>query len=321
MTFSPDSSSADSSSGGRNTGRGSVLITGGTGFVGTTLVRQLLADGYQCWVLSRQTDGGVNAVPEAHYINALSSLPKALPALIINLAGEGIADRRWSNRRKHQLRDSRVGLTKSLVEHYRQQGQSPKRVISASAVGFYGNHEDGLLNEEGRCRPGFAHDLCQAWEEEAIKFEAMGAVVCCLRIGVVIGAGGGLVEKLRKPFLMGAGGQIGHGRQWMSWIHRQDLVRLIVYVLEHDTLHGPINAVTPNPVTNAEFTRLFASQLRRPAWLPMPAFVVKLMFGRMGEELLLGGQRVVPEQIVRSGFEFTYPELEPALKQSLQPGV
>lgn len=304
-----------------HTAKGRVLITGGTGFIGRVLVSQLADAGYECWVLSRQPGGGAGATNKAHYVNSLTALPNPLPKLVINLAGEGISDKRWSSRRKAELKDSRIGLTRTLVEYYGQQDQAPKRVISGSAVGFYGAHDDELLNEEGRSHPGFAYDLCKGWEEEATRFVALGSVVCCLRIGVVLGADGGMVEKLKKPFTMGVGGQIGHGRQWMSWIHRQDLVRLILFVLEHETLHGPINAVSPNAVTNAEFTRQFATQLRRPALLPMPSMAVKLLFGQMGEELLLSGQRVVPEQIVRSGFEFSYPDLESALKQCLQTGV
>ncbi|WP_439134432.1 TIGR01777 family oxidoreductase [Pseudomaricurvus sp.] len=319
MTSSSDlTSNGGSVDTARPTGSGRVLITGGTGFVGEALIPHLLAEGYECWILTRQASKAAENTDQLHYINALSQLSTPLPELVINLAGEGIADKRWTSHRKTQLMDSRIGVTQSLVEHYRQHEQCPKRVISGSAVGFYGNHDDELLNEAGRCHPGFAHDLCQAWEEEAEKFENLGAVVCCLRIGVVIGADGGIIKKLKPPFLLGAGGQIGTGRQWMSWIHRQDLVRLIIHVLEHETVHGSVNAVSPNPVTNSEFTRLFALQLGRPALLPMPSFVVKLMFGQMGDELLLGGQRVVPEQIVRSGFEFTYPELEAALQQSLE---
>lgn len=315
MTTSQNSPSGD------DMNKERVLITGGTGFIGSVLVRELLDAGYECWVLSRQPGGGAGASNKAHYVNSLSALPNPLPELIINLAGEGIADKRWSPRRKTELRNSRIGVTRHLVEFYRQRDQAPKRVISGSAVGFYGAHEDELLNEEGRSHPGFAYDLCKSWEEEAARFEELGSVVCCLRIGVVLGADGGMVERLKKPFSMGLGGQIGHGRQWMSWIHRQDLVRLVLFVLVHETLHGPINAVSPNPVTNMEFTSQFAVQLGKPALLPMPSVAVKLLFGQMGEELLLSGQRVVPEQIVRSGFEFSYPDLESALKQSLQSGV
>ncbi|GAB3106799.1 TIGR01777 family protein [Aestuariicella hydrocarbonica] len=297
--------------------KANILITGGTGFIGPELVRALLSKGYSCWVLSRQAGGGMRSVAGANYISHLEELPETLPSLIVNLAGEGIADKRWSATRKRRLYRSRINVTEALVGYYREAGQAPSRVVSGSAVGYYGSHGDEMLNEEGRCHPGFAHSLCRDWELAAEGFQQLGAVLCCARIGVVIGADGGIVSRLKKPFQMGLGGRLGSGRQWMSWIHRQDLVDLLIFLLEHTTLQGPFNATSPNPVTNAEFTQLFAEQVGRAARLPMPEPIVKLLFGQMGEELLLSGQRVMPENIVRSGFEFTYPTLNLALGEAL----
>ncbi len=295
----------------------SVLVTGGTGFIGKSLVQHLLRSGYECWVLSRQSGGGSGSVEGAHYVQWLRELPEELPSLVINLSGENIAEHRWTPHRKIRLRNSRVALTLALVDHYRKSAQAPRRVISGSAVGYYGSHENELLNEEARCHPGFSHELCQQWEEAAQSFESLGASLCRLRIGVVIGAGGGVVARMHRPFQLGLGGVIGSGEQWISWIHRQDLINLILFLLEHETLQGPLNATSPNPVTNAQFTRVFAKLLHRPALFPLPAVVVRSLFGQMGEELLLSGQRVIPERLVRSGFEYVYPELSSALAEAL----
>jgi hypothetical protein len=252
-------------------------------------------------------------------VTAVASLAQASATsfdAVINLAGEPIADRRWTDRRKQALYASRVDLTEGLIDSLAQQANPPKVLISASAVGYYGDRGSQLLNEDATPHPEFSHELCAAWEAAALRAESLGIRVCIVRIGLVLGPDGGLLKRMGLPFKLGVGGRLGSGEQWMSWIHLDDLVRAIVYLIDHDTLRGAFNATAPEPVTNREFTLQLARQVRRPAVIPVPAAVLKLGLGEMSQ-LLLTGQRVIPERLQQAGFNFLHPSLAPALEDIL----
>ncbi|BFM16414.1 TIGR01777 family oxidoreductase [Maricurvus nonylphenolicus] len=295
-----------------------ILVTGGTGFIGRPLVHRLTKLGFPVTVFTRNCPRARLLLPKAvRCINHLRQIPDQEDiAVVINLAGEGIADKRWSAKRREQLFASRIGVTESLA-HFFSTRKPPELLLSGSAIGYYGAQNDELLDEKARHQVGFAHHLCYEWESAASEFESLGARVCCLRLGVVLGQGGGMLQRLLLPFRLGLGGRIGDGRQWLSWIHRDDLIAALLFCLSHKTLSGPINLTAPEPVTNQEFTRLLATALERPALLPMPAWLVQVLFGEMGDELLLSGQRVIPAVLEASGFKFKYPSMAQALDACL----
>lgn len=297
-----------------------VLITGGTGFIGQALCRHFLAAGHHLTVLSRQPPERVRRLC-GDGVTRLSSLDELTPQTqfdaVVNLAGESIAGARWTQARKQLLWDSRVTLTKRLADWIAAAVIKPQVLISGSAVGYYGNRDDTRLTEAAAPGDDFSHRLCAAWEQAAQRTGEAGVRVCLLRTGLVIGPNGGFLQRMLPPFRLGLGGPIGNGRQWMSWIHRDDHVALTAYLLEHAELAGVFNATAPNPVTNAEFSRCLSQRLQRPALLPVPAPLLRLVFGEMAE-LLLGGQCVVPERLVQAGFQFRYADLEPALAEALR---
>jgi hypothetical protein len=304
------------------------LITGGSGFIGTQLIKQLLVEKHDVTVLTRNEVGTAN-----HFANIMSAenLPlqtkvktisrlELLPPdtnfdVVINLAGQGIADKRWSDKIKQQLINSRINTTKSLYEYLNNCLVKPDVFISGSALGYYGLREDDAkIDETGNTDKSFSSKLCQLWENEAQSIENLGIRTCYLRTGIVLGKGGGALAKMIPPFKMGLGGPLGKGTQWMSWIHMDDIIGIIRYAIGNDNISGPINGTAPEPVTNKVFTSTLGKVLRRPALIPMPAFVMKLMLGQMAEELLLSGQRVVPDRISQAGYTFKYVELESALR-------
>lgn len=295
-----------------------VLITGGTGFVGSALSQKLAGRGEQLTVLTRDVGTAQRRVGTA--VNAVASLDDAeWPALdaVVNLAGLPIADRRWSEKRKQALYASRVDLTNQLVDALAQQEQRPRVLVSASAIGFYGDGGDSLLDERSRPHPDFSHELCAAWETAAERAEKLGIRVCIIRIGLVMGPGGGMLKRMVPGFKLGLGGRLGSGRQWMSWVSLQDLVEMIVYLMDHETLGGVFNATAPNPVRNSEFTSELATVLKRPAKVPVPAAALKLALGEMSQ-LMLAGQRVIPARLQQAGFTFRHPTLREALVYSLE---
>lgn len=290
-----------------------LFITGGTGFVGSALCRSLVARGDDLTLLSRKVKTAqqrvgvtVAAVPSVADVST-----KPVDA-VINLAGLPIADRRWSESRKKELFASRIDLTNQLIDELAQQQTRPKLLISASAVGYYGDCGSRQLDEDSRPQQEYTHELCAAWEQAALRAEDLGIRVCIVRIGLVLGPGGGILKRMLTPFRLGLGGRLGSGEQWMSWVHRDDLVRIILYLLDHETLRGVFNATAPEPLRNRDFSLLLARQLRRPAVLPLPAPVLKLGLGEMSR-LLLTGQRVIPSRLLDAGFEFHYPEFKAAL--------
>jgi uncharacterized protein (TIGR01777 family) len=299
-----------------------ILITGGTGFIGHVLCRELLARNHELTVFSRQPSETVKAccgrVEAVRDLQQLRSHPGF--DAVINLAGEGIADKRWSEDRKQQLRDSRIGVTETLVAVIRSWERAPEVLVSGSAVGFYGDQGPALVTEETSPHDEFTHRLCRDWENAALPLADDGVRVCFSRTGVVAGPGGGFLERMILPFKLGLGGRLGSGTQYMPWIHRDDVVEALIWMVEHTNASGPFNVVSPNPVSNAEFTRCLGKVLHRPTLFPAPASVLKVALGEMAR-LLLTGQQAIPARLTGAGFQFRHPELEQALADSVNPGA
>lgn len=295
-----------------------ILITGGTGFIGKRLCRFLLDKKHILTVLSRNPKRVSSLCGES--VKAISNLDELIASdgfeAIVNLAGEGIADARWSETRKQKLLDSRINTTQQLITYIEKSDNKPEVLISGSAIGYYGNHGSIKLYEESHAHAEFAHELCVKWEAMAQQAEKLGVRVCIIRTGLVIGDDGGFLKRMLLPFNLGLGGPMGDGQQWMSWIHRTDFISIIEKLLESKVLQGVFNGTAPEPVTNAEFSKTLGKVLNRPAFFPVPGFVLKILLGEMSE-LLLGGQRVMPERLEQAGFEFKFKSLELALKDVL----
>lgn len=292
-----------------------VLVSGVSGAIGAALLPSLRESG---WSVTRLVRGQAT---NGHQIawDPVKPLPPASVSgfdAVIHLAGETIFGR-WTESKKAKIRDSRVSGTSNLARALAQAEEKPRVFACASAVGYYGHRGDELLNEETSVGTGFAATLCRDWEAANAPAAQAGIRTVQMRIGMVLSPVGGALQTMLPAFRMGLGGNLGNGRQWMSWIHVQDVVGAIHHILRNDHLQGPVNLVSPKPVTNAEFTRMLASALSRPAILPMPAFAVKLVFGQMGEEILLGSQKVEPGKLISSGYQFRLRELQPALKSLL----
>lgn len=302
-----------------------ALITGATGFVGRRLLQYL--DG--AVVLSRSVDkakaslGKEAAGPiEVHRWDAENE-PAPAEAfhgvdVVFHLAGEPVAEGRWTAEKKRRLRASRETGTRNLVTTLAQLPARPKVLVSASAVGFYGDRQDEILDEQSPPGHDFLADVCQAWEREARIGEQAGIRVVNPRIGIVLGRGGGALQKMLTPFRLGLGSPLGSGQQWMPWIHIDDLVGLLLFAASHETLIGPANATAPNPATNSDFTKALGKALRRPTLMPsVPGFVLRTVFGELGS-VLLGSQRAVPRAVLAAGYEFQFPELQAALEDIVQ---
>lgn len=298
-----------------------ILITGGTGFIGHVLCRELQARGYELTIFSRQPPETVKArcgrVESVRDLEQLRS-HEGFDA-VINLAGEGIADKRWSDTRKQALRDSRIGVTETLVDVIGSWQRAPEVVVSGSAVGYYGDQGSSTVTESTHPNDEFTHRLCRDWENAAKPLADGGIRLCFSRTGVVAGPNGGFLERMVLPFKLGLGGRLGSGTQYMPWVHRDDVVGALVWMMEHTNASGPYNVVSPNPVTNAEFTKSLGKVLNRPTFLPAPAPALKLALGEMAR-LLLTGQRAIPEKLSNDTFEFRFPDLEPALRHAVAPG-
>ncbi|HOK44642.1 MAG TPA: TIGR01777 family oxidoreductase [Bryobacteraceae bacterium] len=275
-----------------------IAVTGASGFIGRALTARLAAAGHTIEPLKTR---------ESFVMPPCDA--------VVNLAGEPIAQR-WTPEAKQRIRYSRVEGTRRLVESMGRLTPPPAVLVCASAVGFYGSRGDEILRETSPPGEDFLAGVCVAWERAAAQAETFGIRVVCLRTGVVLGRDGGALQRMLPVFRFGAGGPLGSGRQWMSWIHLDDLTALYEFALNEPRLRGAVNAVAPHPVTNAEFARALGDALHRPAWIPVPAFALKLMFGEMAG-VLLDSQRVVPEAAQAAGFDFRYPELGPALSAIL----
>lgn len=301
-----------------------VLVTGATGFIGRRLVERLVRDGDEVIVLSRRGEAAKQALSlpvRAFGWDAMKGVPpaEALEGVegVVHLAGEGVADKRWTESRKKEILESRTVGTRNLVKAV--EGQRGKRVgafVSASAIGIYGDRGDELLTEQSSPGTGFLADVCRAWEAEVKRLP--GEVrETRVRIGIVLGVEGGALKKMLPPFRLGIGGPLGSGRQYMSWIHVDDLVGLLCHALRAPAVRGPVNGTAPEPVTNREFSHRLGEALGRPAVLPAPAFALRLLLGEMAE-MLLGGSRVLPRAAETSGFSFAHPGLGGALESLLK---
>ena len=290
-----------------------IVIAGGTGFIGEPLVRRLLSRGHDVAVLTR-SPAKVRAGRPLAWEQAGDA---ASADVVINLAGENVGGGRWTAERKKRIMQSRVDATQTLAEALNSR-RDPRRVfINASAVGYYGLSGDELLDETSPPGAGFLAEVVTRWEEMARRAEGAARVVM-LRFGVVLGPGGAL-GKMLLPFRLGAGGPVGSGEQWMSWVDREDVLRMIEWVLDHPDASGVYNVTAPNPVRNRDFARALGRVLHRPSFMPTPAFALRLAFGReMADEILLGGQRVVPSRATAEGFTFAYPGIDGALRHAMQ---
>jgi uncharacterized protein (TIGR01777 family) len=236
---------------------------------------------------------------------------------IVHLAGENIGARRWSKGQMLKIRESRVAGTRLISEGAVRITRRPKVLVSASAIGFYGDRGDEVLSEDATRGEGFLAEVCADWELATDQAVRSGLRVVNPRIGMVLAKGGGALEKMLPPFRFGLGGRIGSGRQWMSWIQLDDLVGVLCRAIDDESLSGPVNAVAPNPVTNADFTRALGRALHRPTVFPLPGFVARILMGKMADELLLASTRVVPTKLTEGGFEFQHPEIDAGLAASL----
>ena len=295
-----------------------ILITGATGLIGSALCK-LLANKHELIALTRNINKAKNTLPNS--IDVLDNLEDLnfddLDA-VINLAGEPIADKRWSAQQKQRIFQSRLGITEQIVTKINASDAPPKVFISGSAIGFYGRQpaENVITESYSSTYPEFSHQLCKQWEELALQAQSPDVRVCLLRTGIVLSKQGGALDKMLPPFKLGLGGKMASGKQMMSWIHIDDMINAIVFLLDEPNAHGAFNLTAPEPVSNTNFTQILANTLNRPALFPMPEFVLKLLFGEMSD-LLIYGQNVIPEKLEQQGFKFKFETLDTALNEVL----
>lgn len=296
-----------------------ILVTGGSGLIGSALTRTLIKRGYRVIILSRRPvevgkrfGDGVTVVGNLNQIDDSHSIDR-----VVNLAGAQIVGKRWSKSRKKTLWQSRIDLTRELVNFMARRPTPPEVLISGSAIGYYGDSEDRVLDESAAPGNDFGAKLCVAWEQEALRAEQFGSRVCLIRTGLVLSTDGGMLEQMLLPFKLCLGARLGDGTQWMSWIHIADEVAAIVHLLESEHHSGPFNLTAPTPVTNRKFTQSLGTTLNRPTLLAIPEILIKLGLGESAL-LLLGGQRAKPQQLMNTGFEFRHSGLDAALAHLLR---
>ncbi|HEV7240472.1 MAG TPA: TIGR01777 family oxidoreductase [Thermoanaerobaculia bacterium] len=296
-----------------------IVIAGGSGFIGETLVRRLVARGDDVAVLSRnpakvQAGRGVgwDGKTQSSWSHEVANADA-----IVNLAGENVGEGRWTDERKRRLIASRLDATGAIVEALRNAPARNRTLVNASAVGYYGLRGDETLDESSARGDGFLAELVEKWEGAARKAEDLARLVI-LRFGVALAQDGGALKKMMLPFKLGVGGPLGSGEQWMSWIDRDDAVRMVEWAIDDAGVRGTYNATAPEPVRNRDFTRALGRALHRPAFMPAPAFALRIAFGQMANEMLLGGQRVVPRRAEREGFRFEIPTLDASLQRSIR---
>jgi len=303
-----------------------ILISGSTGMIGSALAGALQKQGHEVAGLVRpttrvrrtsaETSGQQQAVswdPEAGTLDQTAEGADA----VVHLAGASIAEGRWTAARKRALRDSRIAATNSLINSLKQLSRPPRIFIGGSAIGFYGDRGDEELTESSPPGSDFLADLTRQWEAASLRASEFGARTVVLRTGIVLDKNGGALPRMLLPFRFGAGGRLGSGRQWMSWLALEELVAMIQFALTANSVTGPTNAVSPHPVRNAEFTKVLARVLRRPAIFPAPAFALRLALGEMADALLLSSQKVLPSRFESLGYRFALPDLESALRAVL----
>ena len=297
-----------------------LVVTGASGFIGSALCAALLERGHALTLFTRGSPRDANTGTKRwlHWTPGnLRDWDAALDGVdgVINLAGEPIAEKKWTRTQRRRIEKSRIDATHSLVQACAKVRQKPHFLINASAVGYYGPRGDETLTEDTPPGDDFLSIVCQQWEEEAQKAEELGMRVVRLRTGIVLGPGGGALAKMAVPFKFFMGGPLGSGKQWMSWIQLEDLLRMFLLAIDNPLARGPINATSPNPVQNKEFSQALGKAIHRPSWAPVPAFVLKLALGEMAQ-MLLTGQRVIPAAAEKLGFQFRYPNLQEALEAS-----
>ncbi len=296
-----------------------ILVSGSHGLVGKALIRSLTSDGHEIVRLVRNERSF--GAPEIEWHPDLGRIDvQQLEGFdaVVHLAGENIAAGRWTADKKRAIRDSRIKGTSLLSESLARLSRPPAVFVSASAIGYYGDRGEELLTENSRPGKGFLADLCVEWENAASAAVEKGIRTAFPRFGIILDPHGGALAKMLTPFRMGAGGKIGDGKQWMSWIALEDVAGGLKFLIEDASMRGPVNFVAPNPVTNAEFTETLGRVLSRPTFLPAPAFGLRLLFGEMADALLLSSQKVEPAVLEDKGFLFGWPTLEPALKHLLE---
>lgn len=299
-----------------------VLVAGATGFVGRVIVRQLLEAGNEVVVLTRNiAKAAITLGSQCQYVqwSDVTQLPpmEAFDKVegIVNLMGEGIADKKWDEDRKKQIYHSRIDSTARLVECIKAMPVRPKVLVSTSAIGVYGDRDSEEISESSSLGNDFLAGVCKDWESEAMKARSFGTRVVIIRAGVVLGRGGGALKKMLPVFKLGVGGKVGTGQQYMSWIHIEDLAGMFVESLKNSSIEGEYNGTAPYPATNAEFSKALGRVLKRPTLAPAPAFALKAVLGEMAN-ILLTGQKVLPKKFVEQRFRYRYPTLEMALKET-----
>ena len=297
-----------------------ILITGASGLIGKALQKSFTEKGYEMLLASR---GGPKKTNEIQWSVEEGFQEKDLPRIegldaVIHLAGEGIAGLRWTDEKKKAIRDSRVIGTHNLVNILSELNEKPKVFISGSAMGFYGDRGDDIVTETSKPGDTFLSEVCKEWEMESRRAEDLGIRTVLLRTSIVLSKDGGALATMLTPFRFGVGGVVGSGKQWMSWVSLDDVVAIINYALENEKLRGAVNVASPNPVTNEEFTKTLGEVLYRPTFLPLPEFAVNLVFGEMGDALLIDSTRVEPRRLKEAGYEFKYTDLKSALENAVK---
>jgi uncharacterized protein len=297
----------------------SIVIAGATGFIGRELVEALVKEGRRVFALTRDPNrlpaswkGTVEGL--AWNGRGSGSWRSALEGCeaVVNLAGENIGEGRWTAARKKRILDSRLESAHALVAAMRAASKRPKRFVSASAVGYYGDLPEGEADESAPAGRGFLADVCRQWEQAALEAETLGVPTAVARFGVVLSARGGALPRMALPFKLMAGGRAGSGRQWLSWVHRDDAVAAVRFLIDRPDMTGPVNVVAPEPARNADFSAALGRALRRPVWAPAPAFALKAALGEMSD-MILEGQRVLPTRLEQAGFRFRFPDADAAL--------
>ena len=302
-----------------------VALTGATGFVGSRLVEKLKSQGHQILILTRNQAKAQRLFPASAFPNLeiVSYTPTESGAwqqsisgcdAVVNLAGEPIAEQRWTPQQKQKILDSRKLVTQKIVEAISQASPKPQVLVNASAIGYYGTSETATFDENSPAGKDFLAEVCQAWEQEAQQVKAAGVRLVIIRVGIVLGNGGGALAKMLTPFKMFTGGPLGTGNQWFSWIHRDDLVNLILTSLQRTDMEGVVNGTAPNPVRMGQLCQTLGKVMNRPSWLPVPGFALELLLGD-GAKVVLEGQQVLPKKTQSLGFNYQYPNLESALRE------
>jgi uncharacterized protein (TIGR01777 family) len=297
-----------------------ILITGASGLIGTALQKSFNEKGYEMLLATRsepKNDKQIQWDLDTGFRDVDLERLEGLD-VVIHLAGENIAGFRWTEEKKKAIRDSRVFGTRSMIETFDNLKDKPKTFISGSALGFYGDRGDDEMTESSPAGKTFLAEVCKEWEAESRRAEDLGIRTVLLRTGIVLSKDGGALATMMTPFKFGVGGVIGDGKQWMSWISLDDVVGIITYVLEHENVRGAVNVTAPNPVINEEFTKTLGSVIYRPTFLPLPEFAVHMVFGEMGDALLLDSTRVIPKRMKDAGYEFKYPDLKAALERAVE---